>query len=262
MGALDGQVAIVTGASRGIGEEIAKHLAKHGASVVVAARSVDAAPDPRLPGTIKSVAAAIEAAGGRAIAIPTDMRDPESITACVEQTIAEFGRLDIIVNNAAVLVPGDIKSVKDRHIDLMWQIDLRGPVLLCKAAVPHMEAAGGGRIINISSAAAISPGPAPWDDPGVGGLFYGMVKAGLERFTQGLAVDLQPSDISANVLSLRYRIRTPGNIFAENDPQNPSLDFDSSEWMGRAAAWIAMQPPTYSGNIVFDDDMRDQLAGL
>lgn len=262
MSTLDGQVAIVTGASRGIGAEIARSLARHGATVVLAARSVDAAPDPRLPGTIREVAQEIEAAGGRALPIATDMRQPESITACVDQTVAEFGRLDIIVNNAAVLVPGDIKTVQDRHIDLMWQIDLRGPVLLCKAAVPHMEQAGGGRIINVSSVAAVFPGPGPYAEPSIGGLFYGMVKAGLERFTQGLAMELQDRQISANVLSLRYRIRTPGNIFAENDPQDPTLDFDDAEWMGRAAAWIAMQPPTYTGHIVFDDDMRDQLAGL
>ena len=262
MGALDGKVAIVTGASRGIGAEIARSLAKHGAAVTLAARSLDEAPDPRLPGTVTSVAEEIRATGGRALPVQTDMRQPESITACVERTVEEFGRLDIIVNNAAVLVPGDIKTVQDRHIDLMWQIDLRGPVLLCKAAVPHMERQGGGRIINISSVAAVFPGPGPYEEDAIGGLFYGMVKAGLERFTQGLAIELQDSAISANVLSLRYRIRTPGNIFAENDPEHPNLDFDSSEWMGRAAAWIAMQPASYTGHIVFDDDMRDQLADL
>ena len=258
---LDGKVAIVTGASRGIGEYIAIALAKHGAKVVVAARTEEV-QDPRLPGTIQSVAQSITDAGGDAIALRTDMRDPESITACVDETVKHFGSLDIIVNNAAVLVPGDIESVKERHIDLMWQIDLRGPVLLCKAAVPHLRAAGGGDLINVSSAAAFFPGPGPYTDPQTGGLFYGMVKAGLERFTQGLAMDLQKDKIACNVLSLKYQIKTPGNIFAGNDPQNPNLNFDDAEWMGRAASWIAMQGPEYTGHIVFDDEMRDQLEGL
>jgi NAD(P)-dependent dehydrogenase (short-subunit alcohol dehydrogenase family) len=252
---LEGKVAIVTGSSRGIGEYIAKHFAAAGATVVLAARSEEQS-DPRLPGTIHSVAQAIADAGGKAIPIRTDMRDPESIQACVTRTVEECGRLDIIVNNAAILVPGDIESVQDRHIELMWQIDLRGPVLLCKYAVPHMKAAGGGHILNISSKAGVFPGPGPYATPNLGGLFYGMVKAGLERFTQGLAMELQSSNIAANVLSPQGRIRTPGNIFAENDRDNPTLEFEDAEEMGKAARWIVEQtPPQYTGNIVYDEDI-------
>ena len=258
---LQDRVAIVTGASRGIGEYIARHLARAGATVVVAARSEEVS-DPRLPGTIHSVVESINAEGGRAVAIPTNMRDPESIAACVEQTVADLGRLDIVVNNAAILVPGDIETVQDRHIDLMWQVDLRGPILMCKAAIPHLRAAGGGHIINISSSAALFPGPGPYEDTSIGGLFYGMVKAGLERFTQGLAQQLQADRISANVLSLGYLIRTPGNVWAQNDPANPKLDFDDAKWMGKAATWISMQPPEYTGHIVFDDRIRYWLDAI
>ncbi len=259
---LEGKVAIVTGASRGIGEYIARHLARAGASVVIAARSEEVS-DPRLPGTIHSVAESIRAEGGQAIAIPTNMRDPESITACVERTVSELGRLDIVVNNAAILVPGDIESVQERHIELMWQVDLRGPILMCKAAVAPLRAAGGGHIINISSIVGKFPGPGPYPEgSGTGGLFYGMVKAGLERFTQGLAVQLQGDRISANVLSLGYLIRTPGNIWAQNDPANPNLAFDDAHWMGKAAVWIAQQPPEYTGHIVFDDRIRYWLADI
>ncbi|MFN8639115.1 MAG: SDR family NAD(P)-dependent oxidoreductase [Dehalococcoidia bacterium] len=258
---LDGRVAIVTGASRGIGEYIAKHLARSGATVVVAARSEEVS-DRRLPGTIHSVVAAIEAEGGRAVAIPTNMRDAESIYACVERTVSELGRLEIVVNNAAILVPGDIETVQDRHIDLMWQVDLRGPVLMCKAAVPHLRRAGGGHIINISSGVALSPGPGPYKNAGTGGLFYGMVKAGLERFTQGLAMQLADDHISANVLSLGYLIHTPGNVFAQNDPEHPNLEFDDADWMGRAATWIAMQPTDYTGHIVWDDRIRYWLKDI
>ncbi|MCC6237745.1 MAG: SDR family NAD(P)-dependent oxidoreductase [Dehalococcoidia bacterium] len=259
---LEGKVAIVTGASRGIGEYIARHLAQAGATVVIAARSEEVS-DPRLPGTIYSVAESIRGAGGKALAIPTNMRDSESIRGCIERTVGELGRLDILVNNAAILVPGDIESVQERHIELMWQVDLRGPVLMCKYAVPYLRAAGGGHIINISSGVAKFPGPGPYGaDAGSGGLFYGMVKAGLERFTQGLAIQLQADRIAANVLSLGYVIHTPGNVWAQNDPQQPNLEFDDADWMGKAAVWIARQPPEYTGHIVFDDRMRYWLADI
>ena len=164
--ALDGKVAIVTGASRGIGEYIARALAGAGVAVVVAARTTEVT-DKRLPGTIYTVADHIKQRGGRALPVRLDVRDPESITSCVQQTVAEFGRLDIVVNNAAILVPGTLDSVQARHLDLIWQIDLRGPLLLMKEALPHLRAAGEGHIINVSSRAASSPGPARTSRPGL-----------------------------------------------------------------------------------------------
>ena len=90
-----------------------------------------------------------------------DVRNPESISEGIEKTVSELGRLDIIVNNAAVLVPGTIETIRERHIDLIWEIDLRGPLLVIKNSIPHMRAAGGGHIVNISSVAAVLPGPWP-----------------------------------------------------------------------------------------------------
>jgi len=260
---LTGKVAIVTGASRGIGEAIALSLARSGASVVVAARTEEVS-DPRLPGTIHTVADAIRSEGGTALPVVTNMRDPESIRACVDTTVREFGRLDIVVNNAAILVPGDLETVQERHIELMWQVDLRGPILMCRAAIPHLRAAGGGHLINISSSVARSPGAGPYLQQGdrIGGLLYGTVKAALERFTQGVAQDYERDRIAANVLSLQYVIETPGNIFARNDPEHPRLDFGSAEWMGKAATWIAMQPFEFTGHIVFDDRIRFWLRDI
>ena len=209
---LEGRVALVTGASRGIGEYISKYFAQAGAKVAVAARTEEVS-DPRLPGTIHSVAQSIVDGGGEALAVRMDVRDNDSIREGVEKTVEHFGKLDIVVNNAAILVPGNIESVKERHLDLIWQIDLRGPLVLCKAAVPHMKAAGGGDIINISSRAGVFPGPGPYDQPARGGAFYGMIKAGLERFSQGLAMELQPDAIKVNVFSPQGRIKTPGNVW-------------------------------------------------
>jgi citronellol/citronellal dehydrogenase len=250
---LEGKVALVTGASRGIGEYVAKHFAAAGAAVAIAART-EQQTDPRLPGTIHTVAAEIEKAGGRALAVRMDMREPESIAEGVKRTVEHFGRLDIVVNNAAILVPGSIESIQPRHIDLIWQIDLRGPILLMREAVPHLRAAGGGHIINVSSRTAVFPGPGPYPEGRRGGSFYGMIKAGLERLSQGLAGELQADKIAVNVLSPQGRIRTPGNIFAENDPRNPTLDFEPADKMGKAALWICeQQPPTFTGHILFDE---------
>ena len=261
MGLLDGRKALVTGSSRGIGADIARELAAHGAAVAVAARSDEASPDPRLPGTIRTVAEEIRQAGGHAVPVALDVRDPDSINRAVEVTASELGGLDILVNNAAVLVPGTLESAKDRHIDLIWQLDLRGPILLAKAALPHMKQSGGD-IINISSGAADMPGPGPYDDPREGGQFYGMVKAGLERITQGWAMELQADRIACNVLTLRYLIKTPGHWYALTTPDKPQTEFEDADWMARACVWIAGQPASFTGNIVDDRDMRDTLAAL
>lgn len=255
---LEGKVALITGASRGIGADVARALGAAGASVVVAARTEEV-KDARLPGTIHSVAKEITDAGGKALALRMDMRDPESITAGVQQAVDRFGRLDIVMNNAAILVPGSIESIQPRHIDLIWQVDLRGPILLTREAIPHMRAAGGGHIINVSSIAGVFPGPGPYENPRGGGPFYGMIKAGLERLSQSLAMELQADGISVNVLSPQGRIKTPGNLFAQNDREHPNLEFETAEYMAKGALWICQQPPTYTGNIKFDEDLcREQ----
>ncbi len=254
MKTLEGKVAIVTGASRGIGEYVSLELARAGAAVAVAARTEEV-KDRRLPGTIHSVAQAIRDEGGKAAGVYMDMRDPESIAAGVAKTVDLFGRVDIIVNNAAILVPGSIESIQPRHIDLIWQVDLRGPILLIREALPHLRAAGGGHIINVSSRAGVFPGPGPYATTRGGGSFYGMIKAGLERLSQSLAMELQDANISVNVLSPQGRIKTPGNLFAENDPNNPSLEFERADFMAKGARWICEQGVEFTGHILFDEDL-------
>lgn len=255
MGTLDGRVAIVTGASRGIGEDVAIALAGAGAKVAVAARTEEVR-DPRLPGTIHTVAGAIRDAGGEALPVRMDVRDPDSISAGIDRVVAEWGRVDILVNNAAILVPGSIETVLPRHLDLIWQIDLRGPLLLMRACVPHMKAAGGGHIVNVSSRAGVFPGPGPYPETRSGGGFYAMVKSGLERYSQALAMELQDDGIAVNVLSPLGRIRTPGNIWAENDPENPTLEFERAPHMAKGTVWICEQAPVeFSGHILFDEDL-------
>ena len=256
MGSLDGRMALVTGSSRGIGEHMAKYLSQAGAKVAIAARTTEVT-DKRLPGTIYSVADEIRDKGGVATSIKLNMRDPTSISDGIAQTVDELGGLDIVVNNAAILVPGSLETIQERHIDLIWQIDLRGPLLLMKHALPHLKRNEVSDIINISSIAAVFPGPGPYEETPRGreGSFYGMVKAGLERFSQGLARELQPDNVKVNILSPQGRISTPGNVWAENDPVNPSLEFEAAIEMGKAGVWICEQPHLYTGNILYDQDL-------
>src|SRR5690606_30339253 len=106
-----------------------------------------------------------------------------------------------------------------------------------------------------SSRAAVFPGPGPYPEARTSGAFYGMVKAALERYSQGLAMELQPDNISVNVLSPQGRIKTPGNAFAANDRDNPDLEFEEAWEMGKGTAWICQQGVDFTGHILFDQDL-------
>lgn len=255
---LKGKVAFITGASRGIGRDVAVALAEAGADIVVAARS-ETVWDPRLPGTIYEVAKEVEARGARALPVKMDVSKDDEIEAAFERTLATFGRLDMLMNNAAIQVPGSTRTIQPRHIDLMWRVDLRGPLMCIRAAIGPLSQSGGGHIINISSRAGVFPGPGPYTAEQVERArqpLYGMVKAGLERYSQTLAMELQPEGIAVNVLSPEGRIRTPGNKFAENTRESPNLEFEEAVDMGKATLWICQQDPRqYTGNILFDGDI-------
>lgn len=257
---LEGRVALVTGASRGIGADIAKYLGRAGAAVTVTART-EVERDPRLPGTVHSVAEEIRAEGGRAIGVAVNMREPDHIVNAVARTVEEFGGLDIVVNNAAVQVPGTIETVEPRHLTMMWEIDLLGPLLLIREALPHMRSAGRGHIINISSRAGVFPGPGPYRrgprEGIVRGSFYAMVKAGLERYTQALAIEVEDANIAVNALSPQGRINTPGSMYWTNrDAPVDRLEFEVAHQMGLAAVWMCEQPASaYTGHIDFDEDL-------
>ena len=254
---LEGKVAIVAGASRGIGADIARHLAAAGAKVAVAART-ESQQDKRLPGTIHSVSEEIRAAGGSALPVVLNLRDEESIESCAQQVASEWGRIDVLVNNAAIFIPGTLESARERHIHLSVEVNFIGYIMMMRAVVPHLRAAGGGHIINISSRGAIAVGPGPYDDSvrRGGDLLYGGIKAGLEHFSQHQAVELQADGIAVNVLSPDSSYRTPGMLFAGNDPESPDLNFDSADPMGEATVWICEQEPRrYTGNILYDKEL-------
>ena len=225
MAGLAGRVAIVTGASRGIGKAVALGLAEAGASVVVAARSETARAG--LPGTIHETVAEIERAGGQGLALACNVRDDESVRSLVEQTLDHYGAVDVLVNNAGIGGYRTFLEMTVKEWDLIMDVDLRAPFVLCKAVVPVMIEQGGGSIINVSSHAATNIfsstlGSDHEDSVALTGQAYGTAKAGLERFTWGLAAELGPYNIAVNVLKPLRPVATEG--FRS---QRPDADFST-----------------------------------
>ncbi len=257
---LAGKVAIIAGASRGIGRDVAVALAVEGAKIVVVARS-EVEPDPRLPGTIHQTVADVQAVGSEAIAVKADISDEAQVEAMVTSALEAYGRIDILMNNAAVLVPRGILDLPTRHIDLHNRINIKGPILCIRAVLPTMIAQQQGWIINVSSRAAVFPGPGPYADDAVPSraFMYATTKAALERLTQGLAVEYQQQGISFNVLSPIGRVRTPGNVFGMTKPGQTPEPFEEAIAMGKSAVFVCSQNPrTFTGNILFDEEVVRQ----
>ena len=233
---LPGAVAIVTGASRGVGAATAVELAAAGARVVCAARATDAAPVP-IPGTLDDTVRTISDAGGEAVAVPTNLADDSDVEAMVDAALEQFGRVDILVNNAAITFPGDIELPMKRF-DLVFDVDLRAPVIATQRAVPHMIRQGRGAIVNVSSAAALNYYP--------GQMAYGMAKAALEHFTVSLAAQLRPHGIPVNTFRIDVPVASEGFLAAM-----PGIDH--SDWEPPAVAaegilWMVRQGPEFTGH--------------
>ncbi|MFN8557803.1 MAG: SDR family NAD(P)-dependent oxidoreductase [Dehalococcoidia bacterium] len=207
-GVLAGRVAVVTGASRGIGEAIARRLAMEGAKVIVSARTVEQSEHP-LPGTITDTVARIRAAGGEAHAVRSDMARAEDRRALIEETEATYGPVDILVNNAAVTYFTPIMQFSDKRMRLMFEVQVFGPLELSQLVFPGMAQKGRGHIIYISSGAALHP-QQPYT-PGGGGTVYGMCKAAMERFSTGFASEVYESNVAVNAISPGL-VATPGTV--------------------------------------------------
>jgi NAD(P)-dependent dehydrogenase (short-subunit alcohol dehydrogenase family) len=208
---LAGKVALVTGGSRGIGRAIAQRMATAGATVVVSARSLDAAKSE--PGTLRETVAMIEANGGRALALAADLENAREREDLVPRTLAAAGRLDILVNNAGYAEYAPIAEMSDATFDRTLDHYLRAPFVLSRAAIPQMKARGAGWIVNVGSVTALPPlRPYGWFDANGGSTLYAAVKAALNRFTQGLAAELLASHIAVNMIAPSTAIATPGAV--------------------------------------------------
>jgi citronellol/citronellal dehydrogenase len=205
-GTLKGRTALVTGASRGIGEAIAARLAMEGAKVVVSARTAEEG-ESRLPGTLHETVERIRRAGGEATFIKADLAQASERERLIEEAVAAYGPVDILVNNAAITYFIPVEDFPEKRFKLMMEVQVYAPFHLCQLVLPSMKERGRGWIVNISSGAGIHP-KQPYTRVR-GGTVYGMCKAALERFTTGLASEVYEAGIAVNVVSPGL-VATPG----------------------------------------------------
>jgi 3-oxoacyl-[acyl-carrier protein] reductase len=229
---LAGKRALVTGASRGIGAEIAKTLAAEGADVAITyEKSAERAAE---------VVGAIKAMGRRAVAIQADSADVAAVQASVEKTVAELGGLDVLVNNAGILRLSELKDISLADIDAMLNVNVRAPIVASKAALPHLGK--GGRIITIGSYFADRV-PAP-----ILGI-YAASKSALSAFTKALARELGPKEVTVNLVQ-------PGSIDTDMNPSHgPAAEllkqfmalgrYGTSDDIGNAVAFLASAKAKY-----------------
>jgi citronellol/citronellal dehydrogenase len=242
---LAGKTLFITGASRGIGLAIALRAARDGANIAIAAKTD--APHPKLPGTIHTAAAEIEAAGGRALALMVDVRDEESVKAAIERTAAHFGALDIVVNNASAIGLTPAASTDMRRFDLMHQVNARGTFMVSKYAIPHLQRAGNPHILMLSPPLDMKE---KWFAPHTA---YSMAKFGMSLVVLGLAGELKPKGIAVNALWPRTTIATSAirNLLGGDEVVRRSRTPDI---VADAAYGIFAKPAkSFSGNFLIDD---------
>lgn len=232
---LEGRVAIVTGASRGVGAATAVALGAEGVRVACAARATDENPLP-LPGTVDETVRRITEAGGKAIAVPTNLAHDEDVQRMVDTTIETFGRVDILVNNAAITFPGDLELPMKRH-DLIFAVNLRAPLLAINAVVPDMRTRDEGSIVNVSSLAALNYFP--------GLMAYGMSKIALEHLTVSAAAQLAPYGIAVNTFRIDVPVASEG--FVANAPDVDHSDWEPTSVAAEGIVWMLRQPASYTG---------------
>ncbi len=245
---LKDKVAIVTGASRGIGKAIAIGFAKEGARVIVAARSES--ENERLPGTIYRTVEEIKAEGGVALPVRCDVTDENSVNEMVKRAVSEFGRVDILVNNAGVAFYYPVVETPLRRWELVIRVNLTGAFLCAKAVLPMMIEQRQGSIINISSLAANER------DGGTvsTGLAYGVAKAGLDRFTYGLAAEVGRFNIAVNCLKPHGVVDTEGMRFWVKEEDTKG--WVSPERMVKCAIFLAQQDARgITGRVATDEEL-------
>ena len=264
MGRLDDKVVIVTGASRGIGKDIAVLFAAEGGKVICAARTVEEGTHP-LEGSLNTTIQEIRDAGGEATAAAANISLPEDCEALVQTARDTYGPVDVLVNNAALTYFIPVKDYPLNRWMRSWAVNFHAPFMLSQLVLEDMIPRGSGSIVNISSGAAIGPGRGPYQDvpPNSGGTCYGAEKAALERFSQGLAQEVYEHGISVTAVSPSQVVPTPGTIFHNlvsgvDDPRG-----EHPELMARASLLLATEPvEEVSGRVTYSQQILKEYGWI
>ena len=246
---LKGKTLFITGASRGIGLTIGLRAARDGANIAVAAKTAE--PHPKLPGTIYTAAEAIERAGGKALPLMVDVRDEEAVKGAIGATVAAFGGLDIVVNNASAISLTPTPKTDMSRFDLMHQINTRGTFMVSKYAIPHLATAANPHILMLAPPLDMRE---EWFAPH---LAYSIAKFGMSLCVLGLAGELKPQGIAVNALWPRTIIATSAVKLLGGDNL---VDACRTPEIVADAAYLVFNKParSFTGNFLIDDTF---LAG-
>ena len=265
MGRLEGKSVIVTGASRGIGAEIARVFAAEGGRVVCAARTLREG-DHQFEGSLDSTVGGIKESGGEATAVAANISEPEDCQKLVQTARETYGPIDVLVNNAALTYFVPVKDYPLNRWMRSWAVNFHAPFILSQLVLEDMISRGSGSIVNISSGAAIGPGRGPYgNDPRWlgGGTCYGAEKAALERFTQGLAAEVYQYGISVSCVSPSQVVPTPGTV---HHKLVASLDDPKGEaplLMAQAALVLASEPvEKVSGRVTYSQQILKEFGWI
>lgn len=264
MGKLDGKVALITGASRGIGKAVASLFAAEGAHVACVARTLKEGEHRLFEGSLETTVREIADAGARATAVVGDVSQWEDCERIVGEVRTAFGPIDLLVNNAALTYFFPIAEFPPSKWLKSLAVNVNGPFFLSRLVLGEMIQRRTGAIVNISSGAAIGPGRGPYKGtPMRGGTLYGAEKAALERFTQGLAAEVYASNVCVTCVSPSLVVPTPGVLHHRllDGPDAPNSE--PAEWMARAVLLLATAPiEQVAGRVTYSQQILQEFGWI